>query len=44
LSESAIEKYVSSIFLKLGVAEQPHISRRVAAVLAFLEDAPPEDN
>lgn len=41
LSESAIEKYVSSIFMKLGVTEQEKASRRVAAVLAFLEDAPP---
>jgi len=39
LSESAIEKYVSSIFLKLGVTEQPQTSRRVAAVLTYLEDA-----
>lgn len=44
LSESAIEKYVSSIFLKLGVTEQPQTSRRVAAVLTFLEDAPAEGN
>jgi DNA-binding NarL/FixJ family response regulator len=38
LSESAVEKHVSAIFLKLGVTEQPQISRRVAAVLAFLDD------
>jgi len=36
ISESAVEKHVSSIFLKLGVTEQPQISRRVAAVLTFL--------
>ena len=40
LSESAIEKHVTSIFLKLGVTEQPHLSRRVSAVLAFLHDQP----
>ena len=36
ISESAVEKHVSQIFLKLGVAEQPLTSRRVAAVLTFL--------
>ncbi len=36
VSESAVEKHVSQIFLKLGVSERPEISRRVAAVLAFL--------
>jgi DNA-binding NarL/FixJ family response regulator len=43
ISESAVEKHVSSIFLKLGVTEQPQISRRVAAVLAFLDAAHPTD-
>jgi len=37
LSESAVEKHVSSIFLKLELAEQPNISRRVAAVVTFLQ-------
>jgi DNA-binding NarL/FixJ family response regulator len=41
LSESAVEKHVSSIFLKLGVLEDPKISRRVAAVLTYLRDEPP---
>ncbi len=41
LSESAVEKHVSSIFLKLGVHEDPKISRRVAAVLAYLEEESP---
>jgi DNA-binding NarL/FixJ family response regulator len=36
LSESAVEKHVSSIFTKLGHDEQPHTHRRVAAVLAYL--------
>lgn len=43
LSESAVEKHVTSIFLKLGVAEQPQLSRRVSAVLAFLHDQPSDD-
>lgn len=37
ISESAVEKHVGQIFLKLGVSEQPEISRRVAAVLAYLD-------
>lgn len=38
LSESAVEKHVSSIFSKLGLSEERHVHRRVAAVLAFLEE------
>ena len=38
LSESAIEKYVNAIFAKLGLSEEPKISRRVVAVLAYLRD------
>jgi len=38
LSESAIEKYVNAIFSKLGLSEERKISRRVAAVLAYLRD------
>jgi DNA-binding NarL/FixJ family response regulator len=38
LSESAIEKYVNAIFTKLGLSEERKISRRVAAVLAYLRD------
>jgi DNA-binding NarL/FixJ family response regulator len=38
LSESAVEKYVSSIFSKLGLSEESHLHRRVGAVLAFLRD------
>ena len=41
LSESAVEKHVSSIFLKLGVQEDSQISRRVAAVLTYLQDESP---
>jgi DNA-binding NarL/FixJ family response regulator len=36
LSSSTVEKHVSSIFAKLGLAEEP-VHRRVAAVLAFLQ-------
>ena len=38
LSESAVEKYVSSIFSKLGLSEEKNLHRRVGAVLAFLHD------
>jgi DNA-binding NarL/FixJ family response regulator len=44
LSESAVEKHVGAIFLKLGLAEQPNISRRVAAVITFLQDDSPRDS
>lgn len=37
LSDSAVEKYVTSIFNKLGLNEEPEIHRRVAAVLAFMQ-------
>jgi DNA-binding NarL/FixJ family response regulator len=36
LSESAVEKHVSSILGKLDLAPEPQTHRRVAAVLAFL--------
>jgi len=39
LSDSAIEKHISSIFAKLGHPEQPETHRRVAAVLAYLGTA-----
>lgn len=37
LSESAVEKHVSSILAKLGRPDQEGVHRRVAAVLAFLQ-------
>lgn len=40
LSESAIEKYISSIFTKLGHDEQANTHRRVAAVLKYLNATP----
>ena len=39
LSESSVEKYVNSIFAKLGLTTEIQVHRRVAAVLAFLRDA-----
>jgi DNA-binding NarL/FixJ family response regulator len=38
LSESSVEKYVNSIFAKLGLTTEIQAHRRVAAVLAFLRD------
>lgn len=38
LSESSIEKYVSSVFTKLDLSDEPRVHRRVAAVLAYLQD------
>lgn len=38
LSVSSIEKYGSSIFSKLGLLDEPDLHRRVAAVLAYLDD------
>lgn len=39
LSESAVEKYSSSVFSKLGLTEEPEVHRRVAAVLTYLESS-----
>jgi DNA-binding NarL/FixJ family response regulator len=39
LSESSVEKYVNAIFSKLGLSEERLLSRRVAAVLAYLRAA-----
>jgi DNA-binding NarL/FixJ family response regulator len=37
LSESAIEKYINAIFTKLGLSEETQTHRRVAAVVAYLQ-------
>ena len=42
LSESTVEKHVDAIFTKLGLSTAL-VHRRVVAVLAFLENAPPSD-
>ncbi|HZE05058.1 MAG TPA: response regulator transcription factor [Solirubrobacteraceae bacterium] len=39
ISESAVEKHITSVFLKLGLGGQTHVHRRVAAVLTYLRDA-----
>jgi DNA-binding NarL/FixJ family response regulator len=38
LSVSSVEKYSTSIFLKLGLSDEPQTHRRVAAVLAYLHE------
>jgi DNA-binding NarL/FixJ family response regulator len=43
LSESAVEKHVSAILSKLGRPGDPHVHRRVTAVLAFLREGSDED-
>jgi DNA-binding NarL/FixJ family response regulator len=40
LTKRAVEKHVGSIFLKLGLKDEELVSRRVAAVLAYLADDP----
>jgi DNA-binding NarL/FixJ family response regulator len=37
VSESSVEKHVSAVFGKLGLQEEKHRHRRVAAVVAYLE-------
>lgn len=41
LSESAIEKHITSIFAKLGLGAETHVHRRVGAVLRYLRDLDP---
>lgn len=38
LSERAVEKYINSIFSKLGVSQEADVNRRVKAVLLFLAE------
>ena len=38
ISRRTVESHVSSVFAKLGIAESPESSRRVLAVLAYLQD------
>jgi serine/threonine-protein kinase len=37
ISPRTVESHVRSVFMKLGIAESPNSSRRVLAVLAFLQ-------
>jgi DNA-binding NarL/FixJ family response regulator len=39
MSESAVEKHVTTIFSKLELSEETQVNRRVAAVLTFLREA-----
>ena len=39
LSKSAVEKYITSIFAKLGLAGAQDVSQRVKAALMFLDDS-----
>jgi DNA-binding NarL/FixJ family response regulator len=39
LSQRAVEKHISEIFSRLGVAGDPDVSRRVRATLLFLEES-----
>lgn len=40
LSERAVEKYINSIFSKLGLSQETDLNRRVKAVLMFLAERP----
>jgi DNA-binding NarL/FixJ family response regulator len=40
LAEGSVEKYVTTVFSKLGVAYEPNIHRRVRAVLLYLAEQP----
>jgi DNA-binding NarL/FixJ family response regulator len=39
LSESSVEKYVHSIFIKLDLDQESQLHRRVLAVLTFLRES-----
>jgi DNA-binding NarL/FixJ family response regulator len=40
ISERSVEKYVHTIFTKLGIAWEGNINRRVKAVLLYLGEQP----
>jgi DNA-binding NarL/FixJ family response regulator len=42
LSQSSVEKYVTSVFTKLRLDAEPAYDRRIMAVLTLLRDAPAE--
>ena len=42
LSEGAISKYTTSIFIKLDISTDDDTNRRVRAVLTYLDSGPPE--
>jgi DNA-binding NarL/FixJ family response regulator len=37
LSDRAVEKHIGSVFQKLGLVDEHEVSRRVMAVLTYLE-------
>jgi len=41
MSDRAVEKHISSVFQKLELGDEREVNRRVAAVLAYLQVAPP---
>ena len=41
ISESSVEKHTKSIFAKFGLAAEPMVHRRVAAVIAYLDGGSP---
>ena len=43
LSQSSIEKHINSIFLKLGLSQEPELHHRVAAVLMVLRQSSSSD-
>ncbi|MFI6900833.1 LuxR C-terminal-related transcriptional regulator [Nonomuraea sp. NPDC050394] len=42
ISEGAVHKHIRNIFAKLGLAQTDRVDRRVAAVLAYLDNTPPD--
>jgi DNA-binding NarL/FixJ family response regulator len=38
LTKRAVEKYINSIFVKLGLADSEDVSKRVKAALVFLTE------
>jgi len=40
LTKRAVEKHINSIFMKLGLAAERDIAKRVKATLLFLADQP----
>ena len=43
LTKRAVEKHINSIFMKLGLAAEKDIAKRVKATLLFLADQPVRD-
>jgi DNA-binding NarL/FixJ family response regulator len=41
MSDRSVEKHIGSVFQKLGLVDEHDVSRRVMAVLAYLEASGP---